>query len=133
MHGRRTASYKYCAGSLTAQGNALNPALDYLVTGDAAQCTKALAVLNDSIPSGVCDPVPSGNAYLRCAVRATDAHCNISRNGSSMLQIAAVRDWCDARALGHRQADPRDRMVTWVDWYLANYTRRAAATCSTTT
>jgi hypothetical protein len=56
-------SYKYCAGSISGQGNALNPAADYLVTGDAAQCATALSVLNNPMQSGVCDPVPSGNAY----------------------------------------------------------------------
>ena len=116
------ASYKYCAGSLTAQGNALNPTLDYLVTGDATQCTKALAVLDDPTKSAVCDPVPSGNAYCDAQCAATDAHCNISRNGSSMFQIAAVRDWCDGALAATDKQALEDRMVTWVTWYLANYT-----------
>src|SRR6201993_2088854 len=46
------ANYKYCNGSITGQGNALNPAAAYLVTGDATQCARALAVLNDPMQSG---------------------------------------------------------------------------------
>jgi MYXO-CTERM domain-containing protein len=113
-------SYKYCAGSLTQTG-ALNAALDYLVTGNAAQCATALSVLNDPMQSGVCDPVPSGNAYCDGQCAQTDAHCNISRNGNSMLQIAAVRDWCDGALSATDKQTLETRMVTWVNWYLTNY------------
>jgi MYXO-CTERM domain-containing protein len=115
------ASYKYCQGSLTGQGDALNPAADYLVTGDAAQCATALAVLNDPMKSGVCDPVPSGNAYCDGQCAQTDAHCNISRNGDSMMQIAGVRDWCDGALAASDKQALEQRMVNWVTWYLANY------------
>ena len=115
-------AYKYCAGSLkSTTGNALNPAADYLVTGDATQCATALSILNDPMQSGVCDPLPSGNAYCdgQCAV--TDAHCNISRNGNSMMQIAGVRDWCDAALSATDKQALESRMVTWVNWYMTNY------------
>lgn len=113
--------YKYCLGSVMGQGNALNPAAAYLVTGDATQCATALTVLNDPMQSGVCDPVPSGNAYCDSQCAASDAHCNISRNGSSMIQIAGVRDWCDAALAASDKQALEQRMVTWVNWYLQNY------------
>jgi hypothetical protein len=114
-------NYKYCMASLTGQGNALNAAADYLVTSDATQCATALTVLNDPMQSGVCDPVPSGNAYCDGQCAATDAHCNISRNGNSMIQIAGVRDWCDAALAASDKQALESRMFTWVNWYLQNY------------
>ena len=114
-------NYKYCKGSITGQGNALNPAAAYLVTGDATQCATALTVLNDPMQSGVCDPVPSGNAYCDAQCAAGDAHCNISRNGNSMIQIAGVRDWCDGALAASDKQALEARMVTWVNWYLQNY------------
>ncbi|HEY8038786.1 MAG TPA: MYXO-CTERM sorting domain-containing protein [Polyangiaceae bacterium] len=114
-------AYKYCASSLNGTG-ALNAAAKYLVTGDATQCATALAVLNDPTKSGVCDPVPSGNATCDAQCSATDAHCNISRNGGSMLQIAGVRDWCDGALAATDKAALEARIVKWIQWYLANYT-----------
>ncbi len=115
------ANYKYCNGSIMGQGNALNPAAAYLVTGDPTQCATALTVLNDPMQSGVCDPVPSGNAYCDGQCAATDAHCNISRNGNSMMQIAGVRDWCDGALAASDKQALEARMVAWVNWYLQNY------------
>jgi len=71
--------------------------------------------------SGVCDPVPSGNAYCDGQCAQTDAHCNISRNGGSMIQIAGVRDWCDGALASADKQALEQRMVTWVNWYLTNY------------
>jgi hypothetical protein len=115
--------YKYCPGALIAQGgNALNHAAAFLVDGNASHCADALASLADPMQSGVCDPTPSGNAYCdnQCP-NAMDAHCNISRNGGSMIQLAGTRDWCDAALAAADKQALEARIAKWVAWYEANY------------
>ena len=115
--------YKYCPGALMAQGgNALNHAAAYLVDGNAAHCADALASLADPTQSGVCDPTPSGNATCdgQCP-NAMDAHCNISRNGGSMIQLAGTRDWCDGALADPDKQALEARIAKWITWYEANY------------
>lgn len=104
------AAYKSrCQGGITNAKDSLYPALGhaagYLANGDAAACTAAY------------DAAIAASADMP---GSPDAHSFISNNGRNMLQMAAVRDWCDAVLSAAQKKMLEDRMVAWADWYLGN-------------
>ena len=77
-------AYKRCASSVGGSGgsyDAMSAAAAYVAKGDAAKCADAYSRVQTIAKD---DPTT-----------APDAHGFISDNGRGMIQLAAVRDWCD--------------------------------------
>jgi MYXO-CTERM domain-containing protein len=101
-------------GSVDGGWPAINVAAKYIVNGDAQACHDAVTALANPDVSHVYDPPPDGDPNC-------DAHCNISRNGRSMAQLAVVRDWCDAALDAGEKQGLDDRIALWAAWYQTHY------------
>ena len=95
-----------CQSALTAGGGlypAMNDAAGFVVNGDATRCTKAYTTLQT-----VASDVPG----------QPDAHSFISNNGRTMLQLAVVRDWCDAQLTTPQKTWIEGQITAYGDWVL---------------
>jgi hypothetical protein len=101
------ASYKQrCQAALTAGGGlypAINDAAGFVVNGDAARCANAYNTLQTVAADAPGQP---------------DAHSFISNNGRTMLQLAVVRDWCDAQLSGAQKTWIEGKITGYADWVL---------------
>ena len=102
------ANYKQrCQSALTAGGGqypAINDAAGFVVNGDAARCAKAYTTLQS-----VASDVPG----------QPDPHSFISNNGRTMLQLAVVRDWCDAQLTTPQKTWIEGQITGYADWVLS--------------
>ncbi len=101
------ANYKQrCTSALAAGGGlypAMNDAAGYIVNGDATRCTNAYTTLQTVAAGTPGQP---------------DPHSFISNNGRTMLQLAAVRDWCDAVLTTPQKTWIEGKMTGYADWVL---------------
>ncbi|HEY1956498.1 MAG TPA: hypothetical protein VGH28_12830 [Polyangiaceae bacterium] len=101
------ANYKQrCQGALTAGGGqypAINDAAGWIVNGDAARCTNAYNTLQTVAADTPGQP---------------DPHSFISNNGRTMLQLAVVRDWCDAQLSTTQKSWIEGKITGYADWVL---------------
>ena len=101
------ANYKQrCTTALAAGGGlypAINDAAGFVVDADATRCTKAYATLQT-----VASDTPG----------QPDPHSFISNNGRTMLQLAVVRDWCDAQLTTPQKTWIEGRITGYADWVL---------------
>lgn len=96
-----------CQAALTAGGGqypAINDAAGFVVNGDATRCTKAYGTLQS-----VASDVPG----------QPDPHSFISNNGRTMLQLAVVRDWCDAQLTTPQKTWIEGQITGYADWVLS--------------
>jgi len=95
-----------CQSALTAGGGlypAINDAAGFVVNGDATRCTKAYTTLQT-----VASDVPG----------QPDAHTFISNNQRTVLQLAVVRDWCDAQLTTPQKTWIEGQLVAYGDWVI---------------
>ncbi len=93
----------------TGAGDTAGMAAAYLLWGGAQRCTNAADWLLANLPA---DGPGAGG----------DAHGFISSYAGTVVDLAIVRDWCDASLDTGRQAALEDRMDTWLNWLMNDYT-----------
>jgi MYXO-CTERM domain-containing protein len=96
-----------CTSALSVGGGlypAMNDAAGYIVNADPARCNKAYSTLQMVAAATPGQP---------------DPHGFISSNAREMLQLAAVRDWCDPVLTAAQKTWIEGKITGYADWVLS--------------